>query len=153
MKPRELVLEALRDGLCPFRVDLRDGLLTCRIHIVREDVRTFAGLSFSLLTDPIFTPATATSKQDAIETLDLPVMHCSAFFKANPAPGGLPTKQLLVTNILDLAKRNISAGELGMRRGVSAGTAHNDAVRAGVASAAALEFLRDAAEKEYFGGR
>ena len=31
IKPRELVLEALRDSL-----------LTCRIHTVREDVRTFA---------------------------------------------------------------------------------------------------------------
>ena len=40
-----------------------------------------------------------------------------------------------------------------MRRGVSAETAHNDAVCAGVASAGALEFLHDAAEKEYFGGR
>jgi len=62
-----------------------------RIHIVREDVRTFAGLSFSLPTDPIFTPATAMSKQDAIETVNLPVSQCSAYFKANPAPDCLPS--------------------------------------------------------------
>jgi hypothetical protein len=142
MKPRELVLEALRDGL-----------LTCRSHILREGRAHLRQPLVLLLTDPIFKPATVTSKQDAIETLNLAVIQCSAFCKANPVPWGLPIKQLLVTYMPDLAKRNISASELGMRRSVSAGTAHNDAVRAGAASAAALEFLRDAAEREYFGGR
>jgi hypothetical protein len=44
MKRRGLVLEALRDGLCPFRVEPSDGRLHCRIRIMREDVPTFAGL-------------------------------------------------------------------------------------------------------------
>ena len=90
-----LVLEALRDGRCPFRVESRDGALSRRILIVREDVRTFAGLSFSLPTDPMFTPAAATSKPDAIKTLNLPVMQCSAYFKANPAPGNRPPSSSL----------------------------------------------------------
>jgi hypothetical protein len=37
-------LEALRDGLCPFRVEPSDGRLYCRIRIMREDVPTFAGV-------------------------------------------------------------------------------------------------------------
>ena len=44
MKPRGLVLEALRDGFCPFRVEPRVGLLYRRIRIMHEDVRTFAGV-------------------------------------------------------------------------------------------------------------
>ena len=68
-----------------------DFTLSRRIHIVREDVRTFAGLSFSLPTNSLFTPATATSKQHAIETVNLPVMQCSAYFKANPVPDCPPS--------------------------------------------------------------
>jgi hypothetical protein len=146
LKPWGPIFDALLTGTISFHLNDEEGPLTDRIILDRSSVDALIALEFVLSDYPRSTFEYSMTRLDAGEALNLAAKAYTQVVNALDPDA----KFVRVHDVLDLATTHISATEIGVRLGISSGSAYAVARNAGVTLLGPAGWSRKEAERLIF---